>query len=57
LYDLLRFGGRSHQIWLEPEEYESEVIYPNGLSCTLPEELQIQLVRQVKGLEKAEINV
>jgi tRNA U34 5-carboxymethylaminomethyl modifying enzyme MnmG/GidA len=27
------------------------------LSCTLPEELQIQLVRQVKGLEKAEINV
>ncbi|KAF4519768.1 hypothetical protein B566_EDAN010362 [Ephemera danica] len=52
---ILRFGGRSHQIWLEPEGLDSDVIYPNGLSCTLPFELQEQLIHQVKGLENAEL--
>ncbi|RZC39322.1 MTO1 -like, mitochondrial [Asbolus verrucosus] len=52
---VLRFGGRQHQIWLEPEGFNSDVIYPNGLSCTLPEELQVQLVNAIPGLEKAEI--
>ncbi|CAH0554364.1 unnamed protein product [Brassicogethes aeneus] len=52
---VLKFSGRSHQIWLEPEGLHSNVIYPNGMSCTLPEELQVQLVRTVPGLENAEI--
>ncbi|XP_055704572.1 protein MTO1 homolog, mitochondrial isoform X2 [Phlebotomus papatasi] len=52
---VLRFGDKSHQIWLEPEGLHSDVIYPNGLSCTLPEEQQVELVRRIPGLESAEI--
>jgi tRNA uridine 5-carboxymethylaminomethyl modification enzyme len=37
---ILRFGEKTHQIWLEPEGFNSNVIYPNGLSCTLPADLQ-----------------
>ncbi|KAL5284954.1 MTO1 family protein [Megaselia abdita] len=51
---ILRFGEKPHQIWLEPEGLDSDLIYPQGLSCTLPEELQVQLVRSITGLEKAE---
>lgn len=52
---ILRFGERSHQIWLEPEGFDSDLIYPNGLSCTLPADLQVKLVRSLVGLENAEI--
>ncbi|XP_050096866.1 protein MTO1 homolog, mitochondrial [Anopheles aquasalis] len=52
---VLRFGHKLHQIWLEPEGFDSDLIYPNGLSCTLPEEEQVQLVRCLVGLEKAEV--
>lgn len=52
---ILRFGNKTHQIWLEPEGFDSDVIYPNGLSCTLPEKLQVEVVRSLVGLEKAEI--
>ncbi|XP_055322375.1 protein MTO1 homolog, mitochondrial [Sitodiplosis mosellana] len=52
---ILRFGHKTHQIWLEPEGFDSDLIYPNGLSCTLPEELQWQLVRSLPGLENAQI--
>ncbi|XP_022902702.2 protein MTO1 homolog, mitochondrial isoform X1 [Onthophagus taurus] len=52
---VLKFGGRRHQVWLEPEGLNSEVIYPNGISCTLPAELQLQLVRTIVGLEQVEI--
>uniref|UniRef100_A0A1B6C6U7 MnmG N-terminal domain-containing protein n=1 Tax=Clastoptera arizonana TaxID=38151 RepID=A0A1B6C6U7_9HEMI len=52
---VLRFGGRAHQIWLEPEGLDSHIIYPNGLSCTLPEEAQLQMVRSIKGLENAKM--
>lgn len=52
---VLRFGQKSHQIWLEPEGFDSDVVYPNGLSCTLPEEFQVQLVQTIPGLENAEV--
>lgn len=52
---ILKFPGRQHQVWLEPEGLNSDIIYPNGISCTLPEECQWQLVRNIIGLEKAEL--
>lgn len=52
---ILRFGQKPHQIWLEPEGLDNDLIYPQGLSCTLPEDLQVQLVRSIKGLENAEL--
>lgn len=52
---VMRFQGRSHEVWLEPEGLSSDIIYPSGLSCTLPEDLQLELIHQIPGLEKAEI--
>ena len=45
----------SHQIFLEPEGLESEVIYPNGISTSLPEDVHEEFVHSIKGLEKAKI--
>ncbi|KAG9464040.1 hypothetical protein GDO78_020608 [Eleutherodactylus coqui] len=50
---VLRFPGRRHQVWLEPEGLDSNVIYPQGLSVTLPAEAQERLLREIRGLEKA----
>lgn len=51
---ILKFKDKlQHQVWLEPETREMEVIYPNGISCTLPAEAQERLVRAVIGLENA----
>lgn len=44
-----------HQIFLEPEGLESNIIYPNGISTSLPEEVQDAYVRSIKGLENCEI--
>ena len=52
---VLRFGNRSHQVWIEPEGFDSNLVYPQGLSITLPGDLQQKLVNQVKGLENARI--
>ncbi|XP_010210334.1 PREDICTED: protein MTO1 homolog, mitochondrial, partial [Tinamus guttatus] len=52
---VLRFPNRQHQVWLEPEGLDSNVIYPQGMSMTLPPELQEQVIRSTPGLEKAEM--
>ena len=52
---VLRFENLNHQIWLEPEGLDSDLIYPGGLSCTLPAEKQQELVNYINGLEHAEI--
>ncbi|MCB1158452.1 MAG: tRNA uridine-5-carboxymethylaminomethyl(34) synthesis enzyme MnmG [Leptospiraceae bacterium] len=53
---IVRFAERQrHQIFLEPEGYHTKEIYANGISTSLPEEVQWKLVRSIKGLEKAEI--
>jgi tRNA uridine 5-carboxymethylaminomethyl modification enzyme len=44
-----------HQIFLEPEGLETVEIYPNGLSTSLPLEIQAEMVRSIPGLERAEI--
>lgn len=44
-----------HQIFLEPEGLDSDTIYPNGVSNSLPKDIQIQFLRTIRGLEKAEI--
>tara|TARA_Y100000590_G_scaffold422123_1_gene526483 strand:+ start:10740 stop:12605 length:1866 start_codon:yes stop_codon:yes gene_type:complete len=46
---------KSHQIFLEPEGLNSDVIYPNGISTSLPECVQKNFINSIKGLEKAEI--
>jgi tRNA uridine 5-carboxymethylaminomethyl modification enzyme len=45
----------SHNIFLEPEGLDTDWIYPNGISTSLAEEVQLQLVRTIPGLEQAEI--
>lgn len=52
---VLRFGARTHQVWLEPEGFDSPLCYPQGISCTLPHAQQVELVRAIKGLEQAEV--
>jgi tRNA uridine 5-carboxymethylaminomethyl modification enzyme len=51
-----RFAGKSsHQIFLEPEGLTTHEYYPNGVSTSLPFDVQIDLVRSIKGLERAHI--
>ena len=52
---IVRFtSATQHHVILEPEDSAGEVIYPNGLSCCLPKEVQDEMVRSVPGLEHAE---
>ncbi len=51
-----RFGDRDgHQIFLEPEGLDDHSIYPNGVSTSLPEDIQLAMLRTVAGLERVEI--
>ncbi len=51
-----RFAARSgHQIFLEPEGLSTSEIYPNGISTSLPFDVQLELVRSIRGLEAAHI--
>ena len=52
---IVRFAdAKQHHVMLEPEDLKGEVIYPNGLSCSLPRDVQEKMVRSVPGLENAE---
>ncbi|HTO50345.1 MAG TPA: tRNA uridine-5-carboxymethylaminomethyl(34) synthesis enzyme MnmG [Burkholderiales bacterium] len=51
-----RFAAKkSHQIFLEPEGLTTTEVYPNGISTSLPFDVQLDLVRSIKGLEKAHL--
>ncbi|KJS69724.1 MAG: tRNA uridine 5-carboxymethylaminomethyl modification protein [Comamonadaceae bacterium BICA1-1] len=51
-----RFAGKdSHQIFLEPEGLTTHEFYPNGISTSLPFDIQLELVRSIEGLERAHI--
>lgn len=53
---VFRFADKkSHNIFLEPEGYESDVVYPNGISTSLPRDVQEKFVRMIPGLENVEI--
>src|SRR5580692_13116507 len=51
---IMRFGDREgHQIFLEPEGLDDTTVYPNGISTSLPEEVQAAVVASIPGLERA----
>ena len=53
---VVRFAEReSHQIFLEPEGLTTDLVYPNGISTSLPEETQEEFVKSIRGLEQARI--
>lgn len=52
---IVRFkNATQHHVMLEPEDSDGKVIYPNGLSCSLPRDIQEKMVHSIHGLENAE---
>lgn len=53
---VVRFSSRErHQVFLEPEGLDDDTVYPNGISTSLPEEVQAQLIASIPGLENARV--
>lgn len=53
---IMRFGDRDgHQIFLEPEGLDDDTVYPNGISTSLPEDVQEEFIRTIPGLERVRI--
>ena len=53
-----RFGDREgHQIFLEPEGLSTHLVYPNGISTSLPVDIQYEMLRAIKGLERVKMAV
>ena len=53
---IVRFAEKKqHQIFVEPEGLESDWVYPNGISTSLPKEVQEEYIRSIKGFEEAKI--
>jgi tRNA uridine 5-carboxymethylaminomethyl modification enzyme len=52
---IIRFDRQRHQVFLEPEGYDSDLIYPNGLSTAMPADVQLEFLRSIKGLENVEM--
>eukprot|EP01124_Arcella_intermedia_P027753 TRINITY_DN5495_c0_g1_i2.p1 TRINITY_DN5495_c0_g1~~TRINITY_DN5495_c0_g1_i2.p1 ORF type:complete len:364 (-),score=76.65 TRINITY_DN5495_c0_g1_i2:216-1307(-) len=50
-----RFPERTHHVWLEPESLSNNIIYPNGISMSLPDDVQLQVIHSIKGLERAAV--
>ncbi len=53
---IVRFADKaSHQVFVEPEGLKSDIVYPNGISTSLPLETQVRFVRSIRGFERAEL--
>ncbi len=52
---VIKFSRDRHQIWIEPEGFDNHVIYPQGMSCTLPAEYQQKLFNKIEGLEDVKL--
>lgn len=51
---IVRFADKAtHQIFLEPEGLDDDTVYPNGISTSLPEEVQLEIIKSIPGLENA----
>jgi tRNA uridine 5-carboxymethylaminomethyl modification enzyme len=51
---IVKFGDRDgHQIFLEPEGLDDDTVYPNGISTSLPEDVQLDILKTIPGLERA----
>jgi tRNA uridine 5-carboxymethylaminomethyl modification enzyme len=51
---IVKFGDREgHQIFLEPEGLDDPTVYPNGISTSLPEDVQLEILKTISGLERA----
>jgi len=51
---IVKFGDREgHQIFLEPEGLDDDTVYPNGISTSLPQDVQLDILKTIPGLEKA----
>eukprot|EP00899_Mesostigma_viride_P021647 jgi/Mesvir1/29484/Mv06408-RA.2 len=50
-----RFPGRQHQVWLEPEGLDTDVVYPAGISCSMHPDVQRRMLATIPGLEDAEM--
>jgi tRNA uridine 5-carboxymethylaminomethyl modification enzyme len=51
---IVKFGDREgHQVFLEPEGLDDHTIYPNGISTSLPQDVQLELLKTIPGLERA----
>ncbi|TPL38072.1 MULTISPECIES: tRNA uridine-5-carboxymethylaminomethyl(34) synthesis enzyme MnmG [unclassified Mesorhizobium] len=51
---IVKFGDREgHQIFLEPEGLDDDTVYPNGISTSLPEEVQLEILKTIPGLDRA----
>ncbi|MDJ1305010.1 MAG: tRNA uridine-5-carboxymethylaminomethyl(34) synthesis enzyme MnmG [Candidatus Midichloria sp.] len=53
---IVRFASKErHQVFLEPEGLDDPLVYPNGISTSLPEDVQEQMIKSIPGLEKVKI--
>ena len=53
---VVRFRDRSsHTLYLEPEGLDTDEVYPNGISTSLPYDVQLAFVRTIRGFERAEV--
>lgn len=53
---IIKFADRkSHHIWLEPEGLDSDIVYPNGISISMPADIQLQVLKTISGLENVKM--
>jgi len=53
---IVKFADRArHQVFLEPQGIDTDAVYPNGLSTSLPEDVQLELIHSIEGLEEAKV--
>lgn len=53
---IIRFPDKAfHQVWLEPEGLDTHTVYPSGINTALPPEVQVEMLRSMKGLENVDM--